>query len=49
MIPLDNRNPFAAWGHEEVKYSAVDSDTSIELENLGFANLPICMAKTQYI
>ena len=36
MIPLDRRNPFAAWGHEEVKYSAVDSDTSVALEQARF-------------
>ena len=30
MIPFDNRNPFAPWGHEEIKYSAD------ELEKPGF-------------
>lgn len=38
MIPLDRRNPFAAWGHEEVKYSAVDSDTSVALGQARFAS-----------
>ena len=36
MIPLDNRNPFAAWGHEEVKYSVEDSETSVALGQARF-------------
>lgn len=38
MIPIDNRNPFAAWGHEEVKYGVTASaDGSIvALEQVGF-------------
>lgn len=37
-IPMDQRNPFAPWGFEEVKYSveASEDGSIVELENNGF-------------
>ena len=36
------------YGAEGVEYSKEAEDEIIKIENLGYSNFPVCMAKTQY-